>query len=704
MAIKASNIKFTGLTTPISSYDQTKTNLGTLIKQYTGGTNIDKFAGPAKIGMARPMEQSTAIPIMYPHVITYSDTIDWVFGADNATAAATRRIVMYEYNKLTSQFNWLGFVTLTYPAATVHTVKGFRVARELYTTGTVAVSGTAVTGTGSAWLTDRMSVGCRIGFGSTNPTQITTWYQISAVGSDTGITLTASAGTITAGTPYVIEDIMLITTTTNATATNGGLFVAKGIRPELFTTVGTTIPAATTADNIRAVYWLADASTVTNTIACGSAMLAKTSWIDGRVFVLDATGPKVYVYNFRKALTLTAGKDTTTAVIITGNQAVTGTISQTNNGRIGTLSHGPGSGVNSLYFVTTTRVYRAIVTNITAASITWQADAMVEIPPGGTSTYLATSALTSCEISDGIDRLVITSSGAAGNRSYISQYNTTSNPFDHIFLVDDKQQDQSLSDSGGVMHPSIQASNFSVWSEGGILYMIRIGTSAALNQIYTIPIGAHRTYAFTSNQLLITPVIDVSDSNKLYNVYVNYASEIGSDTFSLSLEPFRLYYRTTGISDNSGSWTLLDQTGDLSSISASQIQFAFTFKTIGTACVPARIFGLSVVYEDNTTDSHYIPSVANSSIASNVFAYRQDILWSSVIPNLRIQLFDATTNIIIIDDNVTASAFGTWEYSINNGASWLAWNSAGDAVNNYIRYTAASLPNGVKIKAILSQA
>jgi len=705
MATKAINFKFTGATSSISSYDPTKTNLGSLIKQYTGAGATDKFAGPAKIGMARPMEQSTAIPGVYPFVYRFSDTLDYVFLADLSTAAATRRIIMYDYNRETSEFNWRGFITLTYPIATVgHTIKGMRVSRELYTTGTVGVSGTAVTGTSTTWSTDRMSVGCRIGFGSTDPSQISTWYEISAVGSNTGITLTTSAGTITAGTDYVIEDIVIITATSNTTAANGGLFVAKGIRPELFTTVGTTIPAATTVDNIRAVYWLADAAVVTNTIACGSAIGTRTSWIDQNVYVLDGTGPKVYVYNFRKALTLATGKDTTTLVIKTGNQAVTGTIAQTNNGRIGALSHGPGSGVDSLYFVTTTRCYRAAISNITNASTTWVSDTMVEIPPGGVTTYLATSLLTGVEISSGIDRLVITTTGAGGVRSYVTQYNTTSNPFDHIFLNDDKQQDQSTSDSGGVAHPAILASPFSVWSEDGVLYLARVGTTAALNQLYTLPIGAHQRYAITKDEMLITPEFDVSDSNKLYSVVVNSISKLGTDTFSLATEPYKLYYRTSGITDNSGSWNLLEDGGDLSGINATSIQFGFIFKILGTTCVPSRIMGLSLVYEDTTNDGHYTPSVANSNISSRIFAYRQAVSFGSNIPTMRIQLSNAVTNASLIDDTSTANTYGTFEYSSDNGSTWNAWDNTQDVVGNYIRYTATSLPSGVRVRALITQA
>ena len=704
MSIKAIQHKFTGDTTLISAYDPTKTNLGTLIKQYTGAGNLDKFAGPVKVGIARPMEQSTPIPGVYPHVYRFSNTIDHVFLADLSTAAATRRIIMYEYNRETSEFNWKGFVTLTYPTATNHTIKGMRMVRELYTTGTVGVSGTAVTGSGSTWTTDRMSVGCRIGFGSTDPTQITTWYTISAVGSNTSITLTASAGTISAGTAYVIEDLMCITTTTNATATNGGLFVAKGLNVNIFTSTGTTIPAATTVDNIRAVYWLADASTVTNTIACGNALEDKTSWISAHVYVPDATGPKIYKYNYRKALTLASGKDTTTLVLKTGVQAVTGTISQTNNGRIGTLNHGPGSGVPCLYFVTTTRCYRAILTNITADSTTWQADAMVEIPPGGTNTYAAGSAFACVEIAGDIDRLVITSTGAASIRSYVTRYNTVSDQFDHIFLSDDKQLDQSLADSGGTPHPAILASIMTPWSEQGVLYLARSGTTAILNQVYTIPIGAHRAYANVNEQILITPSFNISDANKLYNLYVNDIHAIGDSTFSVQTEPYDIYYRTSGITDNSGTWNLLDESGDLSGVTGTSIQFGFMFKVLGITCVPSRILSLTLTYEDTTNDSHYTPSVANSSIASRIFAYRQDVAWGSNIPTMKIQLYNVVTSTLLIEDTTSANTYGTFEYSSDNGGTWNAWLNTADVVGNYIRYTAASLPDGTRVKAIISQA
>jgi len=703
--IKAINYKFNGgtaSTTPVTSYDSTKVNLGSLMRIYTGASPKDKFVGPMKIGMARPMEASTPIAGIYPHVHQFSSKIDWVFLFDNATAAATRRVVLYEHNKQTSEFNWVGFVLLTYPPNTNHTIRGARVARELYTTGTASVSGTAVTGTGTTWTSDGMKVGSRIGFGSTDPAQITTWYEISAVGGNTSITLTVSAGTIGDG-PYVIEDLMILTANTNATATNGGLFVAKGVSYAAFVSQ-VTIPAAVSTDNIRAVYWIADAGTVVNTASCGCALGSRISWTEQYAYVID-TNRRVYIYNFRKALTLASGKDTTGTAITTGilASAFTGTISQANNGRIGNLAHGPGSGVDSLYFVTTTRVYRAAVSALTAGSTAWTSDIMVEIPPGSANTYAATSVMAAVEISDTIDRLVITTTGAAGARSYVTRYNTVSDPFDHIFLNDDKQLDSTLADGGSVPHPAILALPFSAWSEGGILYLCRVGTTSAQIQLYSLPIGAHRFFVSTTNERVITPKFDVSDSTALYNVYVSAIDELGDDTFSLPTEPYGIWYRTSGISDNSGSWTELDQTGDLSSVSATEIQFAFTFKILGATCIPARIVGLSLIYEDSNTDSHYEPSVSESSIPSRIFAYRQGTAWGSNIPNMRIRMWNASTGASVLDDNSDSPTLGTWEYSTDGGSIWSAWDNTQDSVGNYIRYTATSLPDGIRIRALLTQ-
>ena len=141
MSLRAVEHIFNGDTTPIASYDSTKTNLGTLMVQKSGVNPEDNYVGPRPVTIARPMEESTGVAMMFPHAITFSSTIDWVFLVENAAAAA-KRIFLYEYNKTLATYNWKGFITMTTPTAT-NVNRSFRALRYLHTTGTVAVAAPA---------------------------------------------------------------------------------------------------------------------------------------------------------------------------------------------------------------------------------------------------------------------------------------------------------------------------------------------------------------------------------------------------------------------------------------------------------------------------------------------------------------------------------------------------------------------------------
>ena len=695
---------FNGLTTLTSSYDSSKTNLGTLIRQYNlGSNNVDKFVGPIRMAtVAKPMEASTAIAVANPNPIRFTSTLDHVYFAENSAAGATRRLVLYTFNRDTSVWAWVGLVTLTFPNATNHTIRGFELTRDLYTTGTVAVSGTGVTGSGSTWTSDNLAVGSRIGFGSTNPEDITTWYEISAIGSNTSITLTASAGTIGAGASYVIEDYRANITTTNATTTNGGLFVVKGLRPELFTSVGTAIASAVSTDNQRAVYWLADASTVLNIAAGGCALEDKASWTTQYCHVVDTAG-RVYKYNTRVTLAgLASGKSISAFVYRTGVQALTGTMSQVNNGVIASAGHGSGSGVLSLYFCTTTRVYRCAISNITDANTSWTSDAMVEIPPGSANTYTATGALAFIEYSGFIDKFIVISTGAAGNRSYVTRYNTTSDSFDQIFLVDAKNLDQSTADVNSANFPSINATQFSTWSEGGLVYLCRNGTTAALNQIYAVPIGSH--WGFSANECVISPQLNVSGATKLHRLYVNENTYAGESTFRIPREVYRVYYRTSGISDNTGGWTLLDDGKDLTGVSpASNIQFKIEFRILGLHCIPTQIQSLAVVYETgDTLPSQYAWYHADSNNTNGTVGFIQKALFSTAVPVHTINYYRADTNALVLTQASSGTTNGNFQYW--DGDSWENGIST-DTLNLRRRFVpSAGLPAGVDIYVKLSTA
>lgn len=862
----------TGMSIGFGSNDPAKVTTWYTLGAWTSATVIAITSGPTIASGTTPFVIVANAPMMYPHVITYDATTDWVFLIENlATAVAPRKVFLYEYNKITSTYNWIGFIIITLlSTANANTIRGFRALKYLHTTGTASVSTTTVTGLNTKWISEKIAVGARIGFGSTDPTQITNWYVISAINSETEIVIATSAGNINIGS-YVIEELRFVFTITQATTlTNGGLFLVKGINYSDFvkiSTAATTIPVATSTDNIKAVYWLADAGTstnvVSNTSSCGCAIQPEVNKGLHYAYVLDGstTVVKVFRYNLRASGALSSGKMTMSVasyitgdvtvvdgvvagngttftsfmvgmkigfgstspslitvwytivsytsgvsitlndltvnkvagtsyvidsadVISTATQLVTGTISAINNGRIGTLEHGPGKDEESLYFVTTSRIYRAALAKIYAGNLDWISDNRPEIPTGGVASFPLTSTLNVVEIADNMDRLIVLSTGASGSRNYVTKYpNVAGEPFDHIWGIDEKQQDQAWAlggayissgtvtvasgvvtgvrtfftvamvgfrigfgstdptqisswytiasftsitsitltnltvntgsgsayvidfNSGTFPHFSTSSQSTTIWSQNGIAHIVKHGTTSALSQLYALPLSAHCTTAKETNQRVITPALYTSDCAKFLRVMVVDQNRMGSGEFSVSPEPWKIYFRTKGIDSNTGEWTEVEKDGSLYGLSSSRfIQFMLEFVTIGLSSIPARIMSLTVVYDDTlaVTDSHYQPSMAKSNATNRQFAWRFATAFGDTVPILRIRLYNAVNGNLLIDDYTTGNG-GVWEKS-TDGVSWGAYNTT-DKGNEttYIRYTPNSLYGNIKVRAVLTQ-
>jgi len=681
--------------------------------QITTWYNIDSVNSNTSITLS---SSAGTISSGTPYVIENFKQIDWIFLVDNAAAAATRRVQLYEFDRNTSQMSWKGFVTMTMNAGGNQTARGLRVLYQKYSTGTVAVATATVTGTGTLWQTNKICAGnslmsSRIGFGSTDPSQIKTWYYINTITAEGTMTISTSALTnvaanitISAGTAYVIEDLKILMVTTCATVTNGGIFMVKGASYAHFLPAGTTYAYAATTDNIVEVIWLKDAATQTNTNACGIALGPFTDMSNQFVYVLDVATVKIFKYNVRAGLTIASGNSVSAFVLATGNQAVTGTIAQNNNGRFYTAGHGPASGLPALYFVTTTRIYACLDSAILSGATNFLTYQMTENPPGGTVTFPLTGQMACIETYDAIDRLIIISTGANCARSYVTSFRTDGGQMDHIFLVDDKQIDQSTVDANTTPHPSIRVVTQSPSCEKGVLYLAGVGTGWGSNIINTACIGADWTYSNITGEYATSPKLSTPNCVKFITPFAIRDTIIGgNDVLGKRADAMRFSYRTTGIDDNSGSWTVLSEPYDMSGVAGAEaIQFKIEFKGISDFCVPGRLYGIGIVYEDASTDSHYRFSGGLSSAANKRFAFRFANSFGSTVPRLRIRLYNDVTNSLLLDDDSVTQA-ATWEKSTNDGGSWGAYDTTDKANDTtYIRVTYATLGDNIKVRAVLT--
>lgn len=690
------------------AYDATKINRGKHTGQFLlGAGQVDRFIGPAPLGVANFAESSLAIPSSFVHPVKINDDLFWIFGNDVATAAATRRVQLWTWVPSTNTYTFIGAIILTFPTTGNVTSRGLRAILENYTVGTVAVSGTAVTGSGTDFTTQ--CVGSRIGFGSNDPNQITVWYPITAISSASGLTLGSSAGTLSAGTPYVIQDLMIVHANTNATTTNGGLFVTKGLRFEDFQNPATTIPAATTVDKIKAVYWLKDAATVTNTVIGGCALGDRDTWSQQYVYSTDgaATTLRLFRYNIRAPLTLTAGAATLTGsdMVITGNQNVTGNISQANNGRVATLSHGAGNGVPSLYLFTASRILRVPLSAVVSGSTTFVADSMSETPPGGTSTNLTSGStpFVSLDIAGSLDRLVIATAVATTASLYITQYYTGGQQLDRRAGASTGQLPSSLRDTDSpiwIHYVGGSQSPF-VWVEDGwMFWMYGTTTTTTSNALSAYPLAADWEYQANVPNRIICPKIQLGATPaKLYRVLVNCVENIGDSTMGVAPDAYRVKVRTSGIDDNTGAWSDVPADGDLSGLGTpSAIQFAIEFRTAGVIMLPARVLSLALIYEtDDALPSQYRWNYSDFNLTNATFGWVQASLFGASLTTHTIEVYRADTNALVLTQASTGTTNGTFEFW--NGTSWAA-GLGSDALGTRRRFVpAGSLPAGVELYA-----
>ena len=709
MTIIAENLDFGTLPSykyGTDRYDPSMLGLGPLIVQRTGPSPEQRFVGPLPIAVARPMEESLSIQVGYPWAMRWSDTIDWVFVSEASAAAATRRIIKYDFNRETGVFSFSGAITLTYPTTTAHTIRAFRMTYDLHTVGTIERdSGVSnrVIGTGTSWVTDGVCAGNRIGFGSTNPSEVTEWGSISSVTSEGGLLLDVAIQNYPPGTPYVIEDLRAITATTNATGSNGGLFVAKGLSVALFSPTSFVIPAATTVDNVRAVYRISGASL---TAVSGLGIQEPVSKTEHYAWALTGTSAAaMYKYNLRASLiNLSAGTTSAAYILQSSTITLTGTASQVNNGRVARPDHTAAAGQECFFFTTTNRVYRTKPLNsITAADATFisSGDIMLEVPPGGTVTSGTTAAMQSIEYSALLDAFYITVGGSSSGRGdYLTKFYAGSQQLDRQVGFDTRQFYQASSAAVALALNRV-GSYFMPWIEGGLGYFVTNGTSAATNWILAVPIGADMDFVNRTNSKAVLPKMSIPSAHKLLKTLAQNTEALGGyGPLSLGTEPFAVYYRTAGINDDSGDWTLLNQAGSMVGVDAApEIQFMLTFRVAGTSCIPARIHSFALLYEtDEALPSGFRWNLGDSNQSNGTLGMVQTSLLPA-LGALTITYYRADTDQAVLVQSSGNSEFGVWEFYNEGSGSWVA-GVGSNAVGVRRRFVpSAGLPVGVDLYA-----
>jgi len=693
------------------SYDSTKLNMGYLMTR-SQDENGDTYATPVESKFLRIFELgggSGFFQINTAGFLKYNDDISWIFYSNGNPLGTNGNIMrLATYSKLNNLLTEIGSVTII--ATAIHSANCINPSLEKHITGTVSVTGSSVSGVGTSWSTDGVCAGNRIGFGSTNSDLITEWYSITSVISNTSLVIRREYATdgavetlnIPAGTPYVIEDLRLIYVVRNTSTgiNNHGIALIKGLRFENFMS-NPTIPVSTTVDNIRAHYRILDTSIVNASFFPSGLILEnKVSLTEQYLYVQSnpaATSINIQRFNIRAALTVTAGRSNSAFNFTTDTVNHLGT----NISLFNPFIKGPGGDYYVNFY---TRIRRIIPANITSGSTNFIGDAMIEVPLGNIGTFAASSQLQGFHYLPNVDKFYI--SHLQGTiRNYITPYSALGGQFERVSNINDVIQSNTYTVTGvDTLTANFDSSSLRTFYHDGLSYIFRDSASNK-NVMYTLPIEADKMYHTTTKACIITPEFTATSVVTYDKVYLNKKGTYNNERFVYPSENVDIYTRTSGISDDSGTWTLVAQNGDISYLTSSSIQFKIAFSTIGISCVPDKIYGIAISYFSNDIPkslSFYEPSLTESSISSQIFAWRQISEFISNIPNLSVDIYNASTSALLLNDDTNTPINGTWEYSSNNGISWNIFNPSANVIGNYIRYTpSSSLGTGIKVKPIL---
>jgi hypothetical protein len=560
------------------------------------------------------------------------------------------------------------------------------------------------------------------------------------------LTIDASAGTFPAGTPYVIENLQF-----TAIQSNRGVGLIQGLSWDDFTIAGTTIPVPTAqyAALSKGWYNVGDLGYqgLDNEGVFRPSRFISSGWTDTRILPKQSEDTDhVFIRNASNQFSRINIKDSQLRVHGTGawsslanpmlnfstpNQIVIPAASSINGFATGkftvaTMQTGSASGSLSMFGDASGQIVQTTISDL-QNNVTPPRTTMTETPPGSSTTFTAAGNVGRVYYMSTIDRLIQLNASSA--RSYITNYRTDlqfptltgtlygrdtfnqlaiENSYDRAFLGNFGQLQGNTANANAPRYPDIRGTGFFGAVENGVLHLCR-PLNTIENNMYAIPLGCEAAYVDFSKNAVYTPKYTLSNVVAASGLYLNTLKEYGNNPFILPAEPVIIHYRTTGIDDDSGAWTLFTTIDSLNediscqgTLDTLEIQFRISYQVAGNTCLPSRLYGFTFVYEDERTDSHYAASTAKSNLTNRIFAWQQTEPWYGNIPELKIRLYNAANNKIVYYDTTATAASGTWQYS-TDGTTWLAWDATADAVGNYIRYVADFIPAGVKLRVGLNR-
>jgi hypothetical protein len=361
----------------------------------------------------------------------------------------------------------------------------------------------------------------------------------------------------------------------------------------------------------------------------------------------------------------------------TGNlPALAGTLIQSDSEDYAVPGHTANAGQPCIFFCTTSNLYLGRISELTSGAVTWPS--LVTSNLLGTSNQIVAPTLVIATWSTVLDQAVYLT-----NSNILVMKQVINNVITKIFAGANNIFRETFT-SNAIPLQWISAGALDI--EDG--WLIVQTTSAGQRGVLLADLRSDSQFDYS---YIVTKVLDTP--NSVYK-FITTIDKLYDDTGSLSV-----YYRTSGFGSISGGWLPIGFAEDLTAIATgNQVQFKIAFETLGLDTnIPAQLCDFFLGFESNTEISdnwEFSDDFSDNNVPSRA-AFRLKKAYTSSVPTLYFRAYDLT-NVQLVNHNTVTNA-ANFEYSTDNGTSWLPLGTIPNVVGTMLRYTFSS-PPGVDVR------
>jgi hypothetical protein len=340
------------------------------------------------------------------------------------------------------------------------------------------------------------------------------------------------------------------------------------------------------------------------------------------------------------------------------------------------------NGNSCAFLATTTTMYLGLLSELTAGATTWPSLTASNYL-GATGQYTIPATVANASWSNTLDQAIV----ALNTVKFLTK-KVINNQIDTVFGQMGIRQYEAVNPQGVEMEflsAPLGFSNYFGW-------LFAVGPAAAQRGIIAMDLKSDIT---CETSYIVTKVLNFVPTTTIKLLKATVENEDPGSQLAV-------FYRTSGFGSISGGWTAIDPNDLLALGSVSQIQFKLGVKltSIGKSS-PLQIAGFQIGYDTlEELSDNWEYSYDDSSVGTPTrCGFRLKAAYASAVPSsLTFRAFDLS-NTQLVSQSITSNP-GNFQYSTDNGSTWLSLGVVPNVVGTLIRYTFTS-PPGVDIRPSL---